>query len=238
MRASFLSKLFDLIAPRQCALCGERLSASESVVCGPCHLAMPVTDYAAKPYDNPMARLFWGQLAVERVAALLFYKRRTDVAVMIHDMKYHHQPGLARRMGAYTARQFMREGFFDGIDVLVPVPLTRRRKWERGYNQSLEICRGISEVTGIPVNDKAVKRVAFSGSQTRLNIQERRENVEAVFRLTGRADELRDRHVLLVDDVVTTGSTMTACGRQLCQVPGLRLSLMSLALVQTARFAG
>ncbi len=236
MKSSFLTKLFDLIAPRQCALCGQRLAASESVVCGPCHLGMPVTDYAAKPYDNPMARLFWGQVAVERVAALLFYKRKTDVAAMIHDMKYHHQPGLARRMGAYAARQFMQDNFFEGIDVLVPIPLTHRRKWQRGYNQSLEICRGISEVTGIPVNKKAVKRVAFSSSQTRMTIQERRENVEAVFQLTRRADALRNRHVLLVDDVVTTGSTMTACGCQLCQVEGLRLSLMSLALVPTARF--
>lgn len=237
MKASYLSKLLDLIAPRQCALCGRRLAPTESVVCAPCQLAMPTTGYVAHAADNPMARLFWGQLTVERAAALMFYHRKTDVALMIHDMKYHQQPGLARRMGAYAARQFQREGFFEGIDVLVPIPLTRRRQWQRGYNQSLEICRGIAEVTGIPVDRKAVRRVAFSGSQTQMTVQERRENVEAVFRLSPHADVLRGRHVLLVDDVVTTGSTMTACGRQLCQVEGLRLSLLSLAVVQPSRLA-
>ena len=231
MRTSFLSKLLDLIAPRQCALCGRRLAPAESVVCGACHLAMPLTGYAATPYDNPMARLFWGQLPVERVASLLFYRRNTNVAAMVHDLKYHHQPGLARRMGAYMARNLGRDGFFDGIDLLVPVPLTRRRRWHRGYNQSEELCRGLSDVTAIPLCTKAVSRVAFAGSQTELTIQERRDNVADVFRLIG-PDRIRGKHILLVDDVVTTGATMTACARQLSQVEGVRLSILSLAVVK------
>ncbi len=231
MRTSFLSRLLDTIAPRECALCGQRLSPTEMVVCGACHLTMPATHYADHPTDNPMARNFWGLLPVERAAALVYYQRDTPVALMIHNLKYHNQPGIARRMGEYTARQFMPHHFFDGIDLLVPVPLTWRRQWQRGYNQSYEICRGINSATGIPIGAKVLKRTQFKGSQTQLATEERRQNVSNVFTLAD-PEAVSGKHVLLVDDVVTTGATLTACGQQLIKANDVRLSLLSLAVVR------
>jgi len=192
---------------------------------------MPATRYAAQPTDNPMARMFWGLLDVERAAALCFYERGSDVATLIHRIKYYNQPGLARRMGEYTARQFAAQGFFDGIDLLVPVPLTRHRQWQRGYNQSHEICRGISAATGLPICRKAIKRTIFKGSQTQLTTEERRQNVSNAFALVN-PEAIRGKHVLLVDDVVTTGATAIACGRQLLAAGDVRLSILALGVVR------
>ena len=232
MQTSFLSRLFDLVAPRQCALCGRRLAATESVVCGMCHMHLPTTGYEHRPYDNPMTRLFWGRLPVEKATALLSYQRGAQVAHMIHVMKYHNQPDLARQLGAFAARQIAESHFFDDIDVMVPMPLTRRRYWQRGYNQSRELCRGISEVTGLPTDNHAAVRIHFAGSQTQQTIFGRQENVRSAFRLAD-ASRISGRHVLLVDDVVTTGATMTACGAVLSDAPDVRLSLLALAIVKS-----
>lgn len=243
MRAGFLTRLFDLIAPRTCAVCGCRLSAEESVLCAPCHLHLPLTHFWLSPHDNPMARLFWGQVplaggnpgqrpnSMERAAALFFYEPHAPASRIIYDMKYHGHRNVAEDMGRIAAQTMMDSGFFSGIDVIVPIPLTRRRQWKRGYNQSREMARGVSELTGIPVRTDIAKRVTFGGSQTRRHLWERKENVETAFRLTS-PEKASGRHILIIDDVVTTGSTVAACARQLCQAPGVRISVLSLGFTR------
>lgn len=175
-----------------------------------------------------MARLFWGRVEVERAAAWFFYRSGTTVSQMIHEMKYNHQPQLARHLGQLAAEEMKTDGFFDGVDLLVPVPLTRRRERQRGYNQSREIARGISEITGVTIVERAVMRTRFEESQTRKNAAERMANVEGVFELTDAA-AVSGRHVMLVDDVMTTGATLSACCRQLLSAPGTKVSTFALA---------
>lgn len=232
MRTSFWTKLLDVISPRPCAICGERLSANELVLCGVCHMHLPLTHYEQKSLDNPMARLFWGHFPVERVAALFFYEQQAPVSKLIYDMKYHNMPDVAQNMGIITARQFAASGFFDGIDALVPMPITWRRKWKRGYNQSHEIARGISEVTRLPIFKDVVKRIHFKQSQTRQHAWERRLNVDDAFRLV-RPEKIGGLHLLLVDDIVTTGATVIACARELAKAPNVRISVLSLGLTKS-----
>ena len=232
MRTGFWANLFDLIAPRTCTICGRRLAASEQTICVVCHLHLPLTHLEAKPYDNVMARLFWGILPVERAAAMFYYEPHSEVARIIYDLKYHGQADIGIDMGQMAARQFARSNFFEGIDAIVPVPLTRMRRWQRGYNQSERIARGVSLETGLPVYTDVVKRQRFDKSQTKNSAWERLDNVEGAFVLTD-GSRISGKHLLVVDDVVTTGATIKACALQLCQAGDVKISILSLGLTKT-----
>lgn len=239
MRTSFFTRIFDLIAPRTCSLCGRRLSVNESTLCATCHLHLPFTDFWRSPYDNEMARLFWGRIplaggrgdqrpsSVERVAALFFYESHAPASRIIYEMKYHGQRDTAMAMGVIAAKTMAVEGFFEGIDVIVPIPLTRAREWQRGYNQSKEVALGVKHVTGIPLCNNMVKRVSFDESQTQKMAWERAQNVENAFRLTNAA-KAEGRHILIVDDIVTTGATVSSCAQELCKARNVRISVLSL----------
>lgn len=232
MRTSFWTRLFDTIAPRTCAICGERLSVNEQVLCAPCHLHLPLTGYEHSPLDNPMARLFWGQFPVERAAAMFFYEPQAGTSQMIYDMKYRSMPELAEAMGQIVARQFAETAFFEGIDALIPMPITRRRQWQRGYNQSMEIARGVSSQTGLPIYRNVVRRTHFLQSQTTQHARERMHNVDHAFRLDD-ARRIAGKHLLIIDDIVTTGATIIACGRELAKAPDVRISILTLGLTKS-----
>lgn len=226
MKASFWTRLFDLIAPRPCAVCGRRLSVSESLMCAPCMMHLPLTGFQLSPLDNPMARLLWGQFPVERVAALFYYAPHDAYSQMIYDLKYHGQRETAEALGSVIAHLFDGSAFFEGIDAIIPVPLTKKRRWQRGYNQSEEIAKGLRDETGLPIYNKVVKRIVFHGSQTTLGSRDRHENVEGAFQLTD-AQKIAGKHVLLVDDIMTTGATITACAKELCKVPSIKVSVLT-----------
>lgn len=228
---SFWHRLLDLISPRICVMCGKRLSATEEVICNKCHFHFPRTGYASNPYENEMAKLFWGQLPLERAAALFFYESHAETANIIYKLKYKNHPEIGLVMGRMVAQEFLRDHFFDEIDGIVPVPLTKKRLRERGYNQSEEIAKGISELTGLPIYNDLVKRTIFKGSQTLKSRWDRRDNVEHVFELNNTLPP-HVKHLLMVDDVVTTGSTMIACSRQLAKTYGIKISVLSLGLTK------
>ncbi len=224
---SLLSRLLQLLAPRACAVCGCRLSGEEEVVCCTCDLDLPRTYYAGDARDNDMAKLFWLRFPIERAAALFFYHGHSRATRVIYDMKYHDHPEVGEKMGLMAAREMDTAGFFEGIDLIVPVPLAKKRRRQRGYNQSEYIARGISAYTGIPVQAGVLVRRFFEGSQTSLERWGRADNVEGAFVLS-RPEAIRGKHVLLVDDVCTTGATMTACGKELAKAGEVRVSVFAL----------
>lgn len=232
MVISFWRRLLDVVSPRSCVVCGGRLTVSEEVLCGRCNLHLPRTGFHLNAYENELARMFWGKIAVERASALFYFESHAETANILYELKYKDHPEIGEVMGRITARELHESGFFDGIDVIVPVPLTRQRERQRGYNQSLLLARGISGVTGLPVLDKVVARTTFTQSQTQMGRWERRENVEGAFRLVNAAP-LQGRHILLVDDVITTGATMTACAKELLRAPGSKASLLALGFAKT-----
>lgn len=232
MKTSYWTKLLDIISPRQCVVCGHRLSVNESVLCPSCHLHLPLTAFHTTPYDNEMARLFWGKIPVEKASALFFFMPHSDTARIIYDMKYHGYPEVGEYMGTIAARLFSENNFFEGIDAIVPIPLTRWRQWKRGYNQTMEIARGIADATGLPIYNKVVRRIRFSGSQTRLQATERQDNVASAFQLR-HEEQIRGLHLLLIDDIVTTGATVCSCARELCRASGVRISILSLGFTKS-----
>lgn len=226
MRTYWLTKLLDVITPRFCAICGDRLTFSESLLCARCHLHLPYTHFETTPYDNRVARLFWGQFPVERVVPFIYFYPHSESSQIIYSMKYYGQPEIGEKLGIIMGRRLSEKGFFDGIDAIIPVPLTRRRQWQRGYNQSMEIARGLHEVTGLPIWNKVVRRTKFSASQTGKKGWERKVNVEGRFALRD-GERIRGRHVLLVDDIITTGSTIISCAQALCEAGDVRISVLS-----------
>ncbi len=229
---SWLTRILDFISPRQCMVCGERLSPTERSLCSSCLLHLPRTVFQFTPTDNPMAQLFWKLIPIQRAAALIYYEPRSEVAQLVYQLKYGDRPDIGEDMGRLMAKEMQLAGFFDDIDLLLPVPLSRRRQHQRGYNQSECLARGVSDVIGLPVVTKSLRRRHFVKSQTQLSRQERQQNVADMFELRdGR--QLEGHHVLLIDDICTTGATLTACAEAIKDIPGIRISILTLGFTKS-----
>ncbi len=224
-----IKAVLDFISPRVCAMCGHRLSVVEDRMCTVCSWKLPRTYFSQMPYDNRMSIYLMGQFPLERTAGWFFYRRGSAVTKLIFDAKYNGDRALCRWLGSAAAKEMAEDDFFKDIDVIVPLPLTWRRKLERGYNQCFEIARGVSAVTGLPIVDNAVQRTRFNKSQTRVSGEQRRENVNDSFALT-RPELLRGKHILLIDDIFTTGATISSCGREVAKAGDVRLSVMTIGV--------
>ena len=229
---SFWHRLLDLISPRLCVVCSHRLTVTEEVICARCNFHLPRTGFQHNAYENDMAKLFWGQIPIERATAFFYYEAHAETANILYELKYKDHPEIGEIFGRMFAAEIKSAGFFDEIDGIVPVPLAKKRQRQRGYNQSEEIAQGISEITGLPIYKKVVKRISFKGSQTNKGRWDRQENVERVFDLID-AEAVSNKHLLLIDDVVTTGATCIACAKVLCQSANVRISILSLGFAKS-----
>ncbi len=180
-----------------------------------------------------MARLLWGQVEVERVAALFYYEAGSETDKIVYDLKYHNHPEIGEEIGRMIAREFAPAAFFDGIDAVVPLPLARRRQQQRGYNQSMMVARGVSAVTALPIFDKVARRTVFVKSQTSMGRWDRIDNVAGVFEVS-QAETLQGKHILLIDDVMTTGATVISCIRELQRVADVRVSVLTIGFAHSA----
>ncbi len=219
LKSSFLS-LLDLLMPRMCAACGCKLAVSEEDICVKCLMDLPRTMFHVSEV-NPLEQMYWGRIPIVGATALMYYKEGFKGILM--KMKYKGMYAIAEHFGRLMAEELIAESdFLNGIDMIVPVPLHWRRKLKRGYNQSLEIARGIAQVSGLPICTDAVRRHKDNKSQTQLTHAERQQNVEDIFRCT-RPERLKGRHILLVDDVITTGATTLSCATEIMRATGMPL---------------
>lgn len=231
--------LLDFIFPRICHICGTRLSDKEKYICTSCISRLPRTRFHRMPM-NPMEQRFAGRFPFEKATAHFFYSGDTDIATIIHDLKYHRFRGLAQHLGAIVATELMSTGFFSDIDAIIPIPMYRLKKATRGYNQTEEIAEGIREITRLPIltNLQAVRN---HHTQTRLTLERRLHNLSNTMRVIDAA-QLTGKHLLLLDDVCTTGATLTTAADTLYQAHGItnpsaptsaplpfRLSILTLA---------
>lgn len=229
---NWIRPILDLIAPRTCAICGRRLAVSEEVFCISCEMTLSTSDLEERSTDNYMTWKMWGRLPVVRCASLYDYNPREAASHTIMQLKYYKRPNIGIYLGRVLAHKLQERDFFRGIDAIVPVPLAKNREQERGYNQAELIARGVSFVTGLPIIANAVKREKFKKSQTLLTSEERQENVDHLFTLI-HPEFIRGKHLLIVDDVMTTGATCIALGNMLLQACNVRLSIATLASVES-----
>lgn len=228
---SYLYDLWDdfisLLFPRLCYGCGNHLLRNENLICTECYVVIPRTDYHIKE-DNPVAQLFWGRCMIEKAAAFSFYNKGSRIRNLIHNLKYKGIKEVGTELGRLYGVSLKASGYLDGIDLIIPVPLHSSKIRKRGFNQSEIICRGIASVSDIPVDVSSLERVTVSDTQTRKSRYERWTNVEGIFRVT-EADVLKGKHILLVDDVITTGSTIESCVNELLKTEGTKVSVAALA---------
>ena len=220
----FISLLF----PRLCYACGNHLLRNENLICTGCYVSIPRTNYHLQA-ENPVAQLFWGRCMVEKAAAFSFYTRGSRIRNLIHKLKYSGIKEIGYGLGRIYAIPLKASGFTADIDLIIPVPLHPSKKRIRGFNQSEYISEGVSDVTGLPVNTDSLIRILQSATQTRRTRYERWTNVEGIFRVAD-AVALRGKHILLVDDVITTGSTMESCVNELLRTEGVRVSVAALGV--------
>jgi ComF family protein len=207
---SYIYDLWDdfisLLFPRLCYGCGNHLMRNENLICTECYVTIPRTNYH-KMEENPVAQIFWGRCMIERAAAFSYYNKGSRIRNLIHNMKYKGVKEVGYELGRIYGLSFRGSDFVSGIDLIVPVPLHPSKIRMRGFNQSECISAGIADATGLIVNTAAIVRVTGSSTQTKRSRYDRWTNVEGIFSVTD-PDLIKGKHILLIDDVITTGSTI------------------------------
>lgn len=227
MIQSLWADFLDLIYPRTCVACGNTLYQHEELICSYCLVHLPKTFFHKDP-KNPLLSLFWGKIPIEMVASFYFYNKGNRVQNLIHQLKYKNQPEIGMYIGKRYGKALKKSSNFSDIDVIIPVPLHSSKKKKRGYNQAEMIAEGLSSSMDIPYDVQSFIRREATETQTRKTKQERWENVKNKFKVED-PDQIINKHILLVDDVITTGSTMEACAQVLLVEEGVRISMVSIA---------
>lgn len=223
---NLLKTLYDLLYPNICIACDKSLVEEEEFFCFDCLANMPFMKNLQSEEHKALER-FHGKVPLERISIFLEYNRDGIGQKIISEIKYRGNTKLGTFIGRYMAEKLMQDGFFEDIDIIIPVPLHPRKERKRGFNQSKIIAEGISEITGIPLNTTSLYREKANPSQTKKNIYERWLNTKDIFLLKNKQD-IRNKHILLFDDVLTTGSTLEACILCFRGVRGVRVSVLTL----------
>lgn len=223
---AFLSLFF----PRCCIVCGNPLAKGESYLCAHCNMNLPRTDLH-KQKDNAVEQLFWGKIPLERATSFIYYRKGSYYRSILQRLKYKGQKEIGEVMGRCMATELLPYHFFAGIDVIIPVPLHPKKQRARGYNQSEWIAWGVSEISGVPVDTTSVCRNKNTVTQTKKTVFERWENVERTFALH-LPERFVGKHLLIIDDVLTTGATTVSCASAFEGVEGIRISVLTLAVAE------
>ncbi|MEG1585734.1 MAG: phosphoribosyltransferase family protein [Bacteroidales bacterium] len=221
--------LRTLFFPRKCLMCANTLSGDETCFCRHCLPRLPRTRFDKQP-DNPAEQLFFGKCEIERVACFCYFEKGGTFRNAIHQFKYHDSPKTAFRLGALYAREIAPE-WSDPIDLLIPVPLHWYKQLQRGYNQSEWIARGLASVWHKPIRTDILSKRQNTSTQTRKSIYDRYRNTAQAFRLRS-TTPLAGKHILLVDDVLTSGSTLEACAQALQAAEGIKISILTLGFAE------
>jgi competence protein ComFC len=218
------NSILDIAYPNDCVICENDLKVNEQHMCLSCLYDLPYIDNSEQTKEK-LDKLFWGRAEVERTYTLFDYQKGNMVQDILHLIKYQNKTKLAQFFGGKLAEQVDKK---NEIDFILPVPLHPKKLKLRGFNQSSLLAKGLNERLNIPVKEKLMRRIVHSDSQTTVSKYERWDNVKNIFTIPN-PSKLKDRHVLLVDDVLTTGATIEACLKQLLQIEGCKVSVATLA---------
>ncbi|MCF6240938.1 MAG: ComF family protein [Bacteroidales bacterium] len=227
MFVKVFSDLYGTFFPRKCVNCGKNLDKTEQEICKNCLNRLPETKFINN-HENPVFQKFWGRVNIEFAFSMYYFSKQSVLQYLLHHIKYKGRKELAYVLGKSLGQELKKSARFKDCDLIIPVPLHPEKEKKRGYNQSEWIAKGVSESLNIPENTVLLQRHVNSKSQTRKNRKERWENVRSAFSL--KTNKKADyKHVLLIDDVITTGATLEACSALLINELNLKVSVASLA---------
>jgi len=217
---------FNLLYPERCVSCENNLRSGEKILCTLCLSDLPRTNYHLDN-DNEVARMFWGRIKIERATAYYFFQKGGQVQAILHKFKYNSQTKIGYYLGRMAGNALI-NSYFNDIDLIIPVPLHEAQYKKRGFNQSEIIAKGLAKGMGKPLDKKTLYRIMANPTQTRKHRYERWVNVKGIFALCN-SEMIENKHILLVDDVVTTGATLEACATTLLKVKNVKVSVFALA---------
>ena len=226
--STILSPLVHFFYPHNCIGCGSDIIEKENFLCLECINDLPHTGFATYA-NNPVEKIFWGRIPVTFGMSEFYFSKDSIIQNCIHEFKYRGNKNLGLYLGKIIGKTMLNSNRFSNIDFLIPLPLFTEKEFKRGFNQSSILCSGIKEVMNIPVITKNVIRRIHTETQTKKGRIQRWENVEKSFSVI-EPEMLKGKHILLVDDVITTGATIEACGREFLKIEGVQLSVASLAI--------
>lgn len=230
LQNTWLGNLGNLLYPETCTACGRHLQHHEQLICLFCEQNLPQTNYHLET-DNPIAKHFWGRIQLEQVAAYYFFSKGSRVQKLIHQLKYQGNRDIGIKIGQLYGKVLVQTLHFQTIDLIIPIPLHPKKQQKRGYNQSDLFAEGLSETMGINWSPEAIKRSVFSDTQTRKTRYNRWKNVDSIFAIQ-HTEQLHSKHILLVDDVITTGATIEACATEILALPNTKVSAVTIACAQ------
>lgn len=223
---NIIKDLVNIFYPKICAACAETLMKNENILCTKCRYELPRTNFHTDQ-ENEVARIFWGRVHIEYATAYFLFQKGGRVQKLMHKLKYRGEKEVGIELGRIIGRE-LRLTPFNQIDLIVPVPLHKSKKYKRGYNQSELIAEGIGEAMNKPVNTSTLYRNVANPTQTRKHRYDRWTNVEDIFIIKD-TEALRNKHILLIDDIITTGATLEACASALLKAPEAKVSIVAVA---------
>lgn len=224
---SWVADFVSLFYPRICQACEGELVKGEEHLCIGCLSSLPYTGFEQQS-PNTVEQSFWGRTEVAAGAALLYFRKDSKVQHIMHRIKYKGEKELATYIGRLSGRRLQKSNRFNGIDAIIPVPLHKAKQRKRGFNQSEYFAMGLAEKMEIPLLADVLLKTTATSSQTKKSRWQRWQNVEEIFTVKN-AGKIEGRHILLVDDIVTTGATLEACARKLQQAARCRVSIYTMA---------
>lgn len=228
MLINLLDDMVSLVYPRTCAACNQVLLNHEILLCMFCEVEIPKTNYHLMP-DNPIEKMFWGRFELESAAAYLHFRKQGGVQKIMHKLKYKGKSDVGTVIGERYGREVAKVDRFKNVDVIVPIPLHRDKQKTRGYNQSEMFGIGLSEGMNVPLSVDNFVKITATESQTKKNRSERWKNVRDVFQVNN-PELLENKHILLIDDIITTGATIEAAALILLQIKGVKISVLGMAV--------
>ena len=219
--------LLSLAYPANCEGCGEAVLIHEETICTACQYGLSYTRFHNDP-NNQVSKIFWGRVPIQAATALCYFKQKGKIQELMHSLKYGNRPEVGHSLGLWLGRELASCDLYQGIDLVVPVPLHPKKLKIRGYNQCDSIAEGLAEGLGCESALHALVRQRHNATQTRKSRFARWQNTDALFAVH-QAEAVKNKSVLLVDDVVTTGSTLEACAHALLRVEGAKVSIATLA---------
>ena len=225
---NLIDQLQGLFFPIICLACGENSPPDRELFCTQCEYKLSKTNFHLEK-ENEFTRRFWGRLKIESGAALYHFVKGGRAQGVVHNIKYKNQKNLAVLLGELYGESLSQSPLFRKVEVIVPVPLHPKKEFQRGYNQSDLFAKGLSNAMHIPWIKHALKRTKYTATQTKKSKMERLENVLNVFELKDTLN-IQGKHVLLVDDVLTSGATLDVCGNKILELPNTKLSLATIAI--------
>ncbi|AFM03002.1 putative amidophosphoribosyltransferase [Bernardetia litoralis DSM 6794] len=228
---SYLSALLYILFPDNCLACGGVIEEEEDSICSICRFSLAKTNFHLDD-KNIVAQKFWGRTKLNYAISYLFFRKEGDVQNLLHGLKYNNQPQVGEILGNWYAQELMDNDFYKNFDIIIPVPMHPKKLKKRGYNQSAYFGKGLAEIWKIPQLENGIKKLSNTLSQTKKSRQERYDNMKAGFEITD-LEAIKNKNILLVDDVITTGATLEACANLLLKGGAKTVSIATIAAAQS-----